>query len=376
MLDVKTLVGLVLAAFASASFGCEIEKLYSQKLDFNQVATTLKSSDTAPVVLVEEGVGSYWLINPGSGEGEGDVSITPVDLKGESGRVFEHSQWRGARVAFFSPEETIVYDVKENAVVSRLGVDQSGRSDYHYWLGQGRGRISGTELLDGKSADEIEPEEPPHTPQTALAVAEKEGVYFTAGYHDQTVKKWSLDTGRLLDSWTLGRWYSSRKITDLRLVGDQLLAASSRGKVEALSTGDATVEWSASLCEDAPYFLPVGIGGQAEGGVFYRCEGEPAYGYLHKEGGSWVHTPMHSATGVSAVLVAAVSLPDEEKAIFAFENGLVAAVDRQTGQLEQELSPALSENIPSLIAYNAAQRQIFVVSEGDTLSVYRLGSDK
>lgn len=259
MRSIKNLVAFTLAVFSGIACGCDLEKLYSQKLDFNQVATALKASNTAPAVLIEEGVGSYWLVKPGGSRGSPDASMEQVDLGNDSAGVIpEHSQWEGAHVVFFSPDETVVYDSGENAVVSRFGVKQSVKSDYHYWLGQRQERISGTQLLDGESASEGEHSSPPHTPQTALVVSEKEGVRFTAGYHDQTVKKWSLDTGRLMESWTLGKWYSSRKITDLRLVEGQLLAASSKGKVEALSTEDAKVQWSASPCEDAPYFyLPM-----------------------------------------------------------------------------------------------------------------------
>ncbi len=376
MRSIKALAGLTLAVFSGITYSCELAKLYSQKLDFNQVATALKSSNTAPAVLIEEGVGSYWLVKPGGGSGSSEASMEQVELGNDSaGIIPEHSQWEEAQVVFFSPDETIVYDSKENAVVARLGVKQSVKSDYHYWLGQRQERISGAHLLGGENASEGEPSSQPHTPQTALAVSEEEGVYFTAGYHDQSVKKWSLDTGRLLESWTLGKWYSSRKITDLRLVEGQLLVASSKGKVEALSTDDATVQWSASLCEDAPYFLPAGVLSKAEGGVFYRCEGEPNYGYIQKEGETWEHKSLHRTTGVNEVLVDAVTLVDEEKAVLAFESGLVVAVDVRTGQLEQELEPASEDNMPSLIAYNPAQRQFFVISQGDTLSAYRLGSE-
>lgn len=375
MRSIITLVGLMLAVFSGATYCCGLEKLYSQELDFKQVATALKASREAPAVLVEEGVGSYWLVADGGASGDPDFSIVPIDLGGVSeGATFEHSQWNGDELVFFSSAETIVYDLKRKAVVSRLAVKPRVGSDYHYWLGQRQGRISGTRLLEGENASGNEPDEPPHTPQTALVVAEQEGVYFTAGYHDQTVKKWSLDTGRIVESWTLGRWYSSRRITDLRLLEGQLLAASSKGKVEALSTDDASVKWSASLCNTAPYFLPVGVSSRAEEGVFYRCEGEPEYGYIEKEGESWRHKPMHRTVGVIEVLVDAVALKDEERAILAFESGLVAAVNVRTGQVEQELEPASGDNMPSLIAYNPDRDQLFVITQGDTLSVYRLGS--
>lgn len=83
---------------------------------------------------------------------------------------------------------------------------------------------------------------------------------------------------------------------------------------------------------------------------------------------------MHRAAGISEILVDAVVLKDEGKAILAFENGLVAAVNVRTGQIEQELEPASDANVPSLIAYNPVQKQLFVITQGDTLSAYRVGS--
>lgn len=367
-MHVKSIVTAAVLIFADASDGEELVKIHSEKLDVTTFVTEIKSSATSSVTVLKEGVDSYWLV-----EGPEVASATPITLRDEclqNSNSFEHFQLVNSELVLFSPTHTLIYDTVNDEVTSCTALARPLASPFNYWSPKHQTRISGARIVEvtGEPQDSAESNAHPHAAQTALAISCDQNQYVTAGFHDQSLKLWSLKHSELLSENTLGRWYSSRKITDAAFLGDQLFVASSKGKIEARSPTTGEVLWHTKPCRSFPHFLPEGNRSASSQHLFYRCSDEPEFGYIHRVSVSWKSVAL-DVEGQSSVPDNAVKLGDDLTA-FSFRDGTIELFSLKTAQRLQTLLPSSADRNPRLMAYNTDQKKLYVVSDGTQLEIF------
>lgn len=370
-MHIKSMIVAALLIFANASDGKELVKIHSEKLGTTTFVAEIKSSATSSVTVLKEGVDSYWLID-GAEEGTSASPIAITNKCLQASKPFEYFQLEDSDLILFSATHTLIYDTASDKVATCHALASPLASPFNYWSSEHRVRISGMRVVEGadESQNPLESEIQPHAAQTALAISCSENQYVTAGFHDQSLRLWSLRSGELLSENTLGRWYSSRKITDAAFLDDQLFVASSQGKIEARNSTSGEVLWHKKPCRSFPHFLPENNHSASSQYLFYRCSEESEFGYIQPITDSWKAVKMN-AKGQNSALVAAIKLNDG-LAVFSFRDGAVLLLSMQTGQIVQTVLPALPDQTPRLMAYNADQQKLYVVSEGTQLDIFSI----
>jgi hypothetical protein len=209
--------------------------------------------------------------------------------------------------------------------------------------------------------------------------------YVTAGYRDQSIQVFSLPDGERLQDWTIGRWYSSRRITHIAVINGRLLVASGGGRIEERSLETGEVLWSVRPCRGGPEFHRSSqnrhIGSSfrqvvnsinTNDRVYYSCG--TRLGTIQWTEGGWQHHDLSKSLSLPGRISSVEDIPDTPFVVLTAAEGEVLVVNRDSGTIVQTLQRIADDN-PHGVTYAPASRQLVVMGEDHKVYVYHLNAD-
>jgi len=250
-----------------------------------------------------------------------------------------------------------------------------------FWSEKHQRFIVGTKVFSIDSDTQEDPGQDWHAHQTGLLMTRNGDDYITAGYHDQRIMHWTLPDGKLKETWQIGSWYASRKVSDIALVDNHLLVATNNGEINIRSIDDGSVLWSASPCSSffsssSPYFLLSGPltkkSIRHNKFVFFECDDTGStFGYIEKQENSWKLDKITLPSTGNSSLQYAYYLDSLDKAVLGLYNGQVLLYDLKNKNIDQIIVPKSAEgNGPALFAYLKADKLLVVVND-KTVDIYQ-----
>ena len=292
------------------------------------------------------------------------------------------AQWHNNHIIFFSDDKTEFYDVENHKIDQRYSLILSSFSNSEiFWSEKHQRLIVGTKVFSVNSDTQENPGQDWHAYQTGLLMTKNGNDYITSGYHDESIMHWTLPDGKLKETWQIGSWYASRKVSDIALVDNHLLVATNNGEINIRSIDDGSVLWSASPCSSffsssSPYFLLSGPLTKKSihhnKFVFFKCDDtRSTFGYIEKQKNSWKLDKITLPSTGNSSLQYAYYLDSLNKAILGLYNGQVLLYDLENKNIDEVIVPKSEEGDgPALFAYLKADKLLVVVND-DSVNIYQ-----
>ncbi len=356
----------------------------TQKLTnaFKYGVLQISASKDGRYVFIEDGDQAFWLMNtirPFALHNIFDDKQNPLPFEKKPVKA----QWYDEYIIFFYYEKTEFYNVKNQEIERRYPVRFTRFNGQMLWSEKHQRFIIGTKVFAPNSDIEKNSEQYGHATQSGLLMTKNGDDYITSGFRDQNIMRWTLPDGELKETWQLGSWYASRKVSDIALIDNQLLVATNNGEIHVRSIDDGSVLWSASPCNrffsgESPHFMLNGSVRLKNKSVhhnklvFYRCQStEPNYGFIEKQGNDWKLEKITLPSTGNASLERMYYLDSLNKAILGLDDGQVLLYDLKSKNIDQVIVPKSEKGDgPALFAYLKADKLLVVVND-DNVNIYQ-----
>ncbi|MCF6258509.1 MAG: hypothetical protein L3K25_19815 [Gammaproteobacteria bacterium] len=357
-------------------------KVQELKNTFKYGVLQISASEDGRYAFIEDGNQVFWLMN----------SIQPLTLHNifddkQNSPPFEKkpvkAQWHDKYIIFLYYEKTEFYNVQNQKIERHYPLRLTKFNGQMLWSEKHQRFIIDTKVFTLDSDIEKNPDQHGHADQTGLLMTKNGDDYITSGRHDQSIMRWTLPDGKLKKTWRLGKWYASRKVSDIALIDNQLVVATNNGEIHARSIDDGSVLWSASPCSsffssESPHFMLNGSVRLKNKSVhhnkliFYRCQStKPNYGFIEKQGNDWKLEKITLPSTGNASLERMYYLDSLNKAILGLDDGQVLLYDLKNKNIDQIIVPKSEEgNGPALFAYLKADKLLVVVND-KTVDIYQ-----
>jgi len=350
---------------------------------FKQGILEISTSENGDYVFIEEGGGIYWLMSTAR-----PLMFYKIFDDKRNALPFEkkpvHAQWHSQHIIFFYRDKVEFYNVQNKKIEYHYPLKLPGLNHHNIiWSEKHQRFIVNTQVFSVHNNIEQNPRQPQHAFQTGVVMMGNGDDYITSGYHFQRIMRWTLPNGELKKNWQIGRWYSSRKVSDIALIDNRLLVTSRKGLIEERSLEDGTALWSVSPCSGLfsntnPIFLLNGSVRFKKQSinhnrlVFYDCsDSKPKYGYIEKRGDEWalnkIILPSTGNTGLHRMYY----LESSEKAIFGLDDGQVLLYDIKNKRIDQEIVAKVAggEGV-AMFAYLKTDKRLVIV-KNDRVDIYQ-----
>lgn len=224
-----------------------------------------------------------------------------------------------------------------------------------------------------------------HVPWQSGLVLLSDSRYVTSGYEDQALRIWSLPEGELMQEWTLGKWYSSRKIYHIAVVQGRLLVASAGGRIEERSLQSGEVLWSTRPCRGGAASFHYSSHYRNLGSEFSRpthsinTQGDIHYicgkkiGTIWRSENAWHHQALDELSGLPGNVINMEVLSGTHLIVIVGEDGSVHVVDRKQQRVVQTLKSVARGNV-NAVTYIPAIKQLLVIGVEGAIHFYDLKS--
>ncbi len=356
-------------------------KVQELKNTFKGGVLDISVSENGRYVFIKDTHQTYWLMS----------TVRPLAFhkilndKSDS-LLFDYralrAQWHNNHIIFFSDDKTEFYNIQSQEIDQRYPLILSSFSNSEiFWSEKHQRFIVGTKVFSVDNDTQEDPGQDWHAHQTGLLMTKNGNDYITSGYHDESIMHWTLPDGKLIETWQIGSWYASRKVSDIALVDNHLLVATNNGEINIRSIDDGSVLWSASPCSSflsssSPYFLLSGPVTKKSirhnKFVFFECDDtESTFGYIEKQENSWKLDKITLPSTGNSSLQYAYYLDSLGKTVLGLYNGQVLLYDLKNKNIDQIIVPKSAEGDgPALFAYLKADKLLVVVNK-KTVDIYQ-----
>jgi len=350
---------------------------------FKGGALDISPSEDGRYVFIKDTHQIYWLMSTTRPLASQKIfNDKPDSLLFDYG--FLRAQWHNNHIIFFPEDKTEFYNIQNQKIDQRYPLILTGFGNSEiFWSEKHQRFIVGTKVFSVDSDTQVDPGQDWHAHQTGLLMTENGDDYITAGYHDESIMRWTLPDGELKETWYLGSWYASRNVSDIALIDNQLLVATNNGEINVRSIKNDSTLWSASPCGSfftsaKPHFM---LNGSVllknksihhDKLVFYRCQGaESQHGFIEKQGNDWKLNKITLPSSSNSSLERAYYLDSINKAILGLYNGQVLLYDLKNKNIDQVIVPEAAEGEgTALFAYLKADKLLVVVND-KTVDIYQ-----
>jgi len=356
-------------------------KIQELKNTFKGGAFKINTSEDGRYVFIEDMQQVYWLMSTTQPFAFHKIfNDKPDSLPYEYKSI--RAQWHNNHIMFFSNEKTEFYNVQSQKIDQRYPLILTGFDNCEiFWSEKHQRFIVGTKVFSVDSDTQVDPGQDWHAHQTGLLMTRNGDDYITAGYHDESIMRWTLPDGELKETWYLGIWYASRNVSDIALIDNQLLVATNNGEINVRSIENDSTLWSTSPCSSffsssSPYFLLSGPLTKKSVHhnklVFYQCDDtESTFGFIEKQGNDWKLNKITLPSTGNSSLEYAYYLDSVNKAVFGLYNGQILLYDLKNKNIDQVIVPKSAEGDgPALFAYLKADKLLVVVND-KTVDIYQ-----
>ncbi len=337
-----------------------------------------QAANNAPFVALNNGGLEFWLFDARQ------KAFKPIakNAVGDWDHRLHHTQWSDDDLVLFRNWEGVIDIVDPND----LGAKTSFKADLKsaplrmsQWISKYSMLVDETDFYrstEGTLSKAAKPNPLAHTVQTGLIIQDDKVI--TSGFHDQTIKVWSLPDGNLLHDWKVGGWLNKRNITTIALVNGHLLLASQSGHVEERSLNSGEKLWSARPCREHTNFyyssqFSQSLSVNVNDGVFFSCG--LRVGYIELQSNSWTVTPLNAAIkdkDAASELIAVETIQGTPLAVLIFANGKALVIEKKKKQVAQRLNNVRPGTAG--VTYIPASQQLFLAGQG-SIHLYQLRQD-
>lgn len=336
-----------------------------------------QAATDVPFVALNDGGLEFWLFDLRR------QAFKPIakNAVGDWDHRVHHTQWSDGDLVLFRNWEGLINIVNPNDLSAKTSFRADLKSAplrMSQWINQYSMLVDETDFyhnMDGTLSKAAKPNPLAHTVQTGLIIQGDKVI--TSGFHDQTIKVWSLPDGNLLHEWKAGGWLSKRNITAIALVHGRLLLASQNGYLEERSLTSGEKLWSARPCREHTNFhyssqFPQSLSVNVDDGLFFSCRSR--VGYIEFQSNSWVVTPMDATLRdkEAGKLIAVETIQHANLAVLIFANGNTLVLDKKQKQVVQRLKNVRPGAVG--VTYISASRQLLLAGTGD-IYLYELSQN-
>lgn len=346
------------------------------------VAHAQAASD-APFVALNDGGLEFWLFDVR----QESFKLIAKNEMGDWDRRLHHTQWSEDHLVLFRNWEGVIDIVnpEDMSIKESFSADlKSAPLRMSRWINTYSMLADETDFyqqIDGKLTKPAKPNPLVHSVQTGLVIKENKQA-ITSGFHDESIRIWSLPEGELLHSWDIGTWFGKRRITAIALSYGRLLVGTESGHLEERSLVTGEKLWSARPCRDPINFhyssqFPHSV--NIDDGLFFSCNFRISYIEPQKNG--WLISNFnqvlnqaastdHSEKGPSA-LFAVETIAATDLAVLVLADGRSIAINKKQKRVLQKLADVKPGTAP--VSYIAATKQLFLADGQNRIHIYELG---
>ena len=328
-----------------------------------------QAATDAPFVALNNGGLEFWLFDARQ------KTFKPIakNAVGDWEHRLHHTQWSDDDLVLFRNWEDVIDIVDPNDLSAKTSFKADLKSAplrMSQWINKYSMLIDETDFyrsIEGTLSKAAKPTPLAHTVQTGLIIQDNNVI--TSGFHDQSIKVWSLPQGNLLHDWKVGGWLSKRNITATALVHGRLLVASQSGHLEERSLTSGEKLWSARPCREQTNFhyssqFPQSLSVNVNDGVFFSCGSR--VGYIELQSNSWIVVSLDTALkteDVASEFIAVETIPNTNLAVLIFANGKTWVLDKKQKQVVQRLRD-IRPGTTGVTYISASQQLLLAGTEG------------
>ena len=205
----------------------------------------------------------------------------------------------------------------------------------------------------------------PHAVQTGLAISTDESFYVTSGFHDQSVRYWSLPAGGLQKTIELGGWFTSTNINSMALFSKGLVLATNSKSLKWLEHNAKKTKSSKKICDSQPSIHS--FKATKSNIALYRCSQTGDYGLVkYQKQGSTITTVSLGQMATESNLNS-VHLIKESLVLLIFDCGTIRLYDLTSKSLLTERTFANTLGL----AYLENSNELVLLKTGKVLEVWK-----
>lgn len=356
------------ALILSLSFACSADPftevaIIEPPISFS--AAHAQAAADAPFVALNDGGLEFWLFDAR----QKVFKAIAKNTVGDWDRRLHHTQWSDGELVLFRNWEGVIDIVNPENLTTKASFSADLKSAplrMSQWINKYSMLVDETDFyrnVKGKLSKAEKPNPLAHTVQTGLIIQDDNVI--SSGFHDQTIKVWSLPDGNLLHDWKVGSWLSKRNITAIALVHGRLLLASQSGHLEERSLISGEKLWSTRPCREHINFhyssqFPQSLSVSVNDGLFFSCGSR--IGYIELQPNGWAVTPLDAALktkDVAGELIAVETIQGTNFAVLIFVNGSTLVLDKKQKQVVQSLANVRPGTMG--VSYISAVQQLLLV---------------
>lgn len=338
----------------------------------------------APFVALNDGGLDFWLFDAHRQKFE---HITK-NMIGDWDHRLHHTQWSDGNLVLFRNWEGVIDIINPDDMSTKISFSADLKSAplrMSQWISAHSMLVDETDfyrVIEGKLTKPTNPNPHAHSVQTGLLIKENKHVV-TSGFHDESIKVWSLPEGELLHSWDIGTWFGKRRITEIALVQGKLLVGTESGHLEERSLKTGEKLWSSRPCRDHINFhyssqFPASLSINVDDGLFFSCG--LRIGYIEPQKESWIISNLDTVANEATLtnesrktpnpLFAVEAIADTDLAVLVFADGSSIVINKKQQRVLQQLADVKPGTAP--VSYIAATRQLFLADIHNQVHLYEL----
>lgn len=338
----------------------------------------------APFVALNDGGLDFWLFDAR----EQKFNHIKKNVVGDWEHRLHHTQWSEGNLVLFRNWEGVIDIINPDDMNTKTSFSADLKSAplrMSQWISAHSMLVDETDFyrdIEGKLTKPTKPNPHAHSVQTGLVIKEHKHV-ITSGFHDESIKVWSLPEGELLHSWDIGTWFGKRRITEIALVQDRLLVATESGHLEERSLKTGEKLWSSRPCRNHIDFhyssqFPSSLSINVDDGLFFSCG--LRIGYIEPQKNDWVISSLDAVANEAILtdgsqktptpLFAVETIADTDLAVLIFADGSSFVINKKQKRVLQKLADVKPGTSPS---YISATNQLFLSDAQNRVHLYELG---
>lgn len=344
-----------------------------------------QAAPNAPFVALNDGGLDFWLFDARQQKFNHIAKNVVVDWD----HRLHHTQWSEGNLVLFRNWEGVIDIVNPEDMSSKISFSADLKNAplrMSQWISTYPMLIDETDFyqnIEGKLTKPAKPNPLTHTVQTGLLIKENKQV-ITSGFHDESIKVWSLPEGELLHSWDIGTWFGKRRITAIALSYGRLLVATEAGHLEERSLATGEKLWSSRPCRDHINFhhssqFPASLSINVNDGLFFSCG--LRIGYIEPQKNEWIISSLDAVANEAtltnesqktpAQLFAVETIADTDLAVLVFADGSSIVINKKQKRVLQKLANVKPGTAP--VSYLEATKQLFLSDAQNRVHLYKLG---
>lgn len=379
----NTFIAALIFSFHSVNAGQPFTQVETLEPPTGFSVVHAQAAPNAPFVALNDGGLDFWLFDARFNK----FKHITENVVGDWDHRLHHTQWSDGNLVLFRNWEGLIEIINPDDMSTKVSFSADLKSApfrMSQWISTYSMLIDETDFyqnIEGKLTKPAKPNPLGHTAQTGLLIKENKNA-ITSGFHDESIKVWSLPKGELQHSWDIGTWFGKRRITAIALSYGRLLVATEAGHLEerSLTTGEKL--WSAKPCRSSINFyyssqFPHSI--NIDDGLFFSCN--LRISHIEPQQNGWLISDFNevlnqttASDGVErtpSTLVAVETITDTDLAVLVLADGSSIVVNKKQKRVVQILADVKPGTAP--LSYIAATNQLFLSDAQNRIHLYELG---